>query len=177
MSETNLFGGKNPNGQYVPLTEDEQETLERLATDHQFRIVIKDWGFVDQPQVTFGDARIQFRWTMFFDRPEEPMPVEFFDIEVWTHTGRMVYSTRKTTGPQALMVAAGLYLEMALDIQIKQINPDLVKEIKPGAKGLTTRHGNMQLDSLQRKVLHQLKQSEDYWARVDLAKLARVEKK
>lgn len=173
MTETNIFGGKNPNGQYVPITETEQEALERLATEHVFRIVIKDWGYVDQPKVRFGDSRIQFEWTMFFDRPEVPIPVEFFDLELWTHSGRHVHSKRMPIqqNGQPLQVVAGRRLVLAWDIQLKQLSPDLVREVTK-ARGLTTRHGNMTLTPHQRQVLSELERNQAIWKAVDASKVS-----
>ncbi len=173
MSETNIFGGKNPNGQYVPITEIEQEALERLATEHAFRIVIKDWGYVDQPSVQFGDSRLQFQWTMAFDRPEVPIPVEYFDLELWTHTGRHIHSKRMPIqqNGKPVQIVAGRYLRLAWDIQIEQISPELVKEVTK-VRGLTTRRGNMKLDPLQRKVLADLEKQQALWKAIDATKIS-----
>lgn len=162
MSDKNIFGGGNPNALYTPLSEDEQEVLERLALSGQYKIVIKEWGHIEQPKVRFGDARLQFQWTMIFDRPAAPMPVYFFDMELWTHSGMLLFSKRMDVayGGRPIQVAAGVQLDLSWDIQLKQIDPHLVKALKPGASGLTSRLGNMKLDANQKQQLHNLRQAE-----------------
>ena len=46
MSKTNVFGGKNPHGMYVPMTDEELEVLVRVAEAKEFKLVIKDWGHI-----------------------------------------------------------------------------------------------------------------------------------
>ena len=48
----------------------------------------------------------------------------------------------------------------ALDVAIDQIDPAVVKAIKPGAVGLTTRHGNMYLDGERRDLLARVQEGE-----------------
>ena len=161
-TDTNLFGGKNPHGNYTPLSEDEQEVLERLALAGQYKVVIKDWGHVDKPRVRFGDARLELTWNMVFDRPEAPMPVYFFDLELRTHSGILLSAERLPviTGGQPLQVCAGIQVRLAWDIQIKKIDPQVVRAIKPGVVGLTSRLGNMKLTSYERDQLHKLRKGE-----------------
>jgi len=69
------------------------------------------------------------------------------------------------------MVCAGVYLDLAWDIAIQNIDPKVVKAIKPGAKGLTsrlqdkdtheiTRTGNMDMDSEKRMLLERARRGE-----------------
>lgn len=177
--DTNIFGGKNKNGLYTPLTEDEQEVLERLAQAGQYRVVIKDWGFVDRPKVAYGDARLQFVWKMAFSKPEVPMPVHFFELELWTHSGILLLKNKLpvSINGQPLQVAAGLELDMAWDIQLKQIDPAVVKAIKPGSVGLTSRLGNMKMTSEQRQQLQMLRQNEAMLRQLDVQNIQKLAKK
>lgn len=177
--DTNIFGGKNVNALYTPLTEDEQEVLERLAEAGQYKIVIKDWGHVDKPNVKFGDARLQFTWKMLFHKPATPVPVHYFVLELWTHGGIFLLRNKLATevGGQPVMVAAGVEVDLAWDIQLKQMDPKLVKMIKPGAHGLTTRLGNMALSQHQKQQLVNLRQGEASVRQMNAVEAAKAERK
>lgn len=161
--ETNVFGGKSRHGLYTPLSEDEQEVLERLAQAGQFKIVIKGWGHVPKPKVKFGDARLQFTWKMLFAKPEPPgVNLHYLDLELWTHSGIFLLANRLTVqmNGQPMVAARGLEYDLAWDIQLKQIDPAVVKMIKPGAHGLTSRLGNTRMTSEQKRQLHELRKGE-----------------
>jgi len=186
MSEQrNPFGGKNPHGMYVPMSEDEMEVLYRLAEADAYKVVVKgegqkgqsvEWGYITgfklgkylgpdtyfgQPIVTIGDKRVTFIFRMNFNAPALPQPNWFFDLEVRA-LGHLLFSQRFPTANngQPIQVCAGLFHDFALDVAIDQIDPKIVKEIKPKAYGLTTRQGNMRLDSARRKLLAQTKAGE-----------------
>jgi len=172
---TNPFGGKNKNGMYVPMTDDEMEVLSRVATAGEFNLHIKDWGRITgfklgrfhpetwqgNPLVVFGDKRISFYFVMNFTAPIVPQPNWFFDCEVWA-LGRLMTKHRLPTeqGGKPINIVAGQTMALALDIAIDQINPNFVKKVKPQAIGLTTRHGNMKLDLATQKLLHQTQEGE-----------------
>jgi len=163
-NETNPFGGKNPNGLYIPMTPDEMEVLERLRDDHGFRIEIKDWGWVDDPVMLFGDKRVSFQFTLAFTAPDFPMPVHSLEMTLLTKTGihlfgPKVYPTIVEGHP--IVVSTGVTIQMALDVAIDEIDTKLVKMIKPGAFGLTTRQGNLHLPSEElQSLLAHMKASE-----------------
>jgi len=168
MSTDNLFGGKNRHGLYVPMTDDELETLARLAESQSFQLRIKDWGHVTgfvlerfvaatwrgNPIVTFGDKVIHFYWQMNFSAPVIPQPNWYFDIEVWA-LDRLMFKHRLPTeiNGKPINIAAGQVIALALDIAIDQINPELIREVKPMTHGLTSRHGNMHLNQAAQKIL------------------------
>lgn len=159
MNERNPFGGKNPNGLYVPLTPDEMEVLERIREGHGIRIEITDWGYIEDPEMIFGDKRVSFQFLMVFKAPDVPMPVSSMEMTVWTKTGHHLFGPKKyptLIDGQPLSVYAGLAVPLALDIALHEINSNLVKVIKPGAFGLTTYHGNMKLDEAKKKLLHEM---------------------
>jgi hypothetical protein len=183
--DTNPFGGKNPHGMYVPLTDDEMEVLERLALAQEFKVVVKDWGRIEnfqlgryspetwagKPLVTFGDKRLSFYFNMNFTAPLVPQPNWYFDMEVWAlgyklfpglPTNENPYPGRLATevGGNPIQIAAGMSLAMALDVGLDKIDPAIVKEVKPKAIGLTTRHGNMHLDTHHQRLLGQLRAGE-----------------
>jgi len=165
----NMFGGGNSRAIYVPMSEIEQELISRISEANDFVIIAHDWGHINEPRLTFGDKNLHFYFKMFFDRPENPMAVYFFDLELKTRAGVSLFRQKMSTeyGGQPLMVGAGVELDMVWDISLKNIDPKLVKAIMPRATGLTSRlqdtttglitqEGNMKLDTLQRKELHKI---------------------
>lgn len=142
MIDTNRFGGKNPNGLYVPLSEDEQEVISRLVDANDMEVVVHGWGMVCKPKVGFGDLRVSIVFRVAFEGPEIPVPVRFLDLELRTVTGislmRKQYPTIRPDGTP-VEVGQGVYLDMAWDIAIDHMSPALVKALKPGALGMTTR--------------------------------------
>lgn len=175
MRDKNIFGGGNPNSLYVPMSELEQEAVSRLVESKDLRVMVVGWGYVDKPRVTFGDARLQIQFRLSFDKPEAPMSVPYFDLELRVgSTGALLFKDRKSTayGGNAIQVAAGVFLDLVWDIQVRSIDPALVKSLVPGATGLTSRLvdkdtgemtevGNMKLTSKERRVLRTLRAGED----------------
>ena len=173
MKDKNIFGGGNPNSLYVPMSELEQEAVSRLVESKDLRVIVVGWGVVDRPRVTFGDARIQVQFRLSFDRPEAPVAVPHFDLELRTGSGALLFKDRKSTayGGNPIQVAAGVYLDMVWDIQVRSIDPVLVKTLVPGAVGLTSRLldkdtgeetevGNMRLSTKERSILRALRRGE-----------------
>ena len=188
MSETNPFGGKNKHGMYVPITDDEMEVLARIASAGEFKLIIKEWGHINgftlekfnaqtwkgNPIVTFGDKRISFYFVMNFNAPAIPQPNWYFDCEVWA-LGRLMTKHRlpTETNGKPVQIVAGQMMALALDIAIDTISPEFVKMVKPKAIGLTTRHGNMQLDLHQQRLLRQTQEGERHVREV-IRKEARI---
>ena len=141
MSDKNIFGGGNKNSVYTPLSEIEQECILRLIESKQLVVNIVDWGYVESPQAKFGDLRLGLQWRMNFTKPETPQPVHYFDLELKTRSGILLYKERQSTlyGGQPLMVAAGMYIDLIWDIAIVALDPKIVKQIMPMARGLTSR--------------------------------------
>jgi len=141
MRDKNIFGGGNSKSMYTPLTEIEQECILRLIESKQLILNIVEWGFVEAPKAKFGDLRLGIEWRMNFDKPETPMPVHYFDLELKTRSGILLYKERQSTlyGGKPLMVAAGMYIDLVWDIALTSIDPKVVKKIMPMARGLTSR--------------------------------------
>ena len=174
MRETNIFGGGNPRSLYVPMSELEQEAVARLVESKDLRVNIVGWGYVDSPRVTFGDARIQLQFRVTFDRPDVPIPVHFLELELATKSGRVLFRDKQSTeyGGNPIQIATGVFFDMIWDIQVRSIDPQLVKDLVPGATGLTsrlvdkdtgevTRQGNMRLTTKEQRLLHHLRTQED----------------
>jgi len=166
---TNIFGGGNRRGLYVPMSEDEQEVIHRLVEAEDIQIIIHGWGTLDRPRFLVGDHRIGVQFRLNFNRPAAPMPLYFLDLELRTRTGITLCKERLPTiyKNKPVEVAAGMYLDLQWDIAMHSMDPRLVKLLKPGAIGLTSRRqdrdtremtaeGNMKLDAKQREALREL---------------------
>lgn len=163
---TNAFGGKNPLGLYVPMSEDEQEVLVRLAESKDLELVVGGWGTIPNPVLTVGDHRVRIDFRVTFKGLLIAQPVYHLDLELRLQNGMTVYKDRQTTmmGDKPLEVYEGMYIDMQWDIAIKHMDPEFVRMIKPGATGLTSRRqdkdtremteqGNMKLDPGRQKLL------------------------
>jgi len=169
----NVFGGGNRRGLYVPMSEDEQEVIHRLVTADDIRLVIHGWGVLEQPRLLVGDHRVGVQFKITFNKPAVPEPVYFFDLELQTRTGITLCRERLPSiyNGKPVQVCAGMFLDMQWDIAMHSIDPRLVKLLKPGAIGLTSRRqdrdtgdmtseGNMQLTPELKKTLHELEMTQ-----------------
>lgn len=147
MSDKNAFGGGNNKSLYIPMSDTEQEVLERLVSSQDIEVHVVGWGVVNRPRVSFGDLRLKIEFNLTFNRPETPMPVSYLDLELRTRSGLLLFKQQYPTvyGGNPILVAAGVTIGMVWDIAIKDMDPALVKAIKPGAVGLTTAEGNRRL--------------------------------
>jgi hypothetical protein len=173
----NPFGGKNPHGMYVPLTDDEMEVLFRLADAGEYKLVVKDLGltltgfkvgkypgpglYQGESIVTIGDKRISFTFRLDYNAPAVPTPNWYFDMELWA-LGHLLYQHRMPTESygKPIQIVAGAFNDFALDIGIDHIDPAIVKEVKAKQVGLTTRQGNMHLDLQGQRLLAQTRAGE-----------------
>lgn len=192
MTDTNPFGGGNPNSLYVPMSEIEQEVIARLVESGSLYVNVVGWGYVQRPAITHGDLRLQIQLPLTFDRPEPPgVPVRHFDLELRMLDGTLLYRSREIVeyGGKPLMVAAGLSFQFVWEIAVGAIDPALVKRVKPAAVGYTSRlqdrdtkeisHGvgNMRLDTQGKNLLRIIREGEDRSRADDAAKRAKVEAK
>ena len=171
--DKNPFGGI-AGSMYTPMSEDEQEVLDRLVASRDLDVLIKGWGHVRGVQAgKTGDLRIAIPLTLNFDRPEVPVPVHYFDLELRTGSGILLFKERQSTiyDHKPLMIGAGTSLQMVWDIAIKHMDPKLVKALKPGALGLTSRWidrdtgaitmlGNTRMRSQDKALLRRLRKGE-----------------
>lgn len=180
----NPFGGKNANSLYVPMSETEQEFVSRLIESGDLRVVIHGWGVVDNPKVQLGDLQVVIPLSLTFDRPEFPIPVRYFDLELLTSSGVSLFRERQPTeyNGEPLMVGSGTCLQMVWHIGIRAMDPKLIKAFMPGTVGLTSRAfdkdtgfltdtGNMKLDSERRKLLALIQKGESLVREEKLTKL------
>jgi len=173
MSDGNVLGGKNRNSLYVPMSETEQEFISRLIEAEDLMVQVHGWGVVPNPKVVLGDLQLVIPLTLRFDRPEVPIAVSFFDLELLTQAGISLFREKQPCeyGNQPVLVGAGTEIQMIWHIGIKAIDPKLLKSLMPGAKGLTSRMvdkdtgaltltGNMKVNSDQRKLISLVREGE-----------------
>jgi len=187
----NILGGKNEGSLYVPMSEDEQEALTRLIEADELEVVVSGWGILTKPKVILGDKRLAIQITLNFNAPDVPMRVWYFDLELRTRSGLVLHAERHPTlyGGQPITVHSGLSLDMVWDIAIDRIPPAVVKLIKPGSVGLTSRFtdkdtgefdptgGNMKLTPEQRAALEAVQEGSKLVREMDKKKVAKVSKK
>lgn len=168
--ESNIFGGGNKNFLYTPMSEDEREVLQRLIESDDLEIVVKDWGIVTKfESIKFGDLRLQIIFKVFFSSPDIHIPINLFHLCLRTRSGVVLYEETQPFD-QTIMVGSGVQIDLCWDIAIRMMDPMLVKAIKPGSIGLTTREGNRRLDHGTGKALSSLRENEE------LAKKIRIDK-
>lgn len=167
--ETNLFGGKAKNALYFPMSEDEQETISRIIeakeTIPQVTLV-GPFGevnpVVDDFRMKHGDSRVQVDLFLKFETPVIWVPVHLAKLSLF-YKERLLFSEEQSLiyGGQAESVGQGKTLALRWDIQIKKINPELVKLVKPGSIGLTSRVGNTHYNEETNRVLNDLRNSQE----------------
>ena len=175
---TNPLGGGNPNSLYVPMSETEQEVLERLTERDDLMVVVHGWGNVHSPKVTFGDLRIAVSFRMEFDRPAVPMGVPWFDLELRTRSGLRLFGPDRLPtayNGQPFKACAGVFVDMIWDIAVEKMDPKLVKMIKPQAIGLTTREGNQKFTGEAAKLYKLVRTGEAGIRAYDEKKVAKLE--
>jgi hypothetical protein len=173
-SGKNRFGGGAQNSLYVPMSDVEQEVLARLAESGDLRVHVLEWGVINKPVVTVGDLRLSMILPLCFTAPEPPgIPLYHLDLELRTGTGLLLHKAREsvTYAGQPVMAAAGVDMVFVWDIAVAAIDPAVVKAVKPGAVGLTSRlqdrdtkemtlEGNMRLSTDDRRMLHIVRNAE-----------------
>jgi hypothetical protein len=173
MTEKNMFGGGNKQSLYTPMSEDEQEVLSRLVAARDLDVIIVGWGVIRNVQASFGDLRLDIPIQITFNRPETPMLVPYVDLELRTGSGLLLFKERQSTeyGGKPIAVGTGTALSMVWHIAIQAMDPKIVKALKPGARGLTSRwvdpdtgqislFGNTKLSAKEKKALIRLRQAE-----------------
>ena len=163
MTKKNTFGGKAAKSLYVPMSETEQEVISRLVESDDLVVNVAGWAIGVQPKVTFGDFRVSLAFRLDFDRPQVPHPNYYFDLELRTRGGLLLYKERQATmyGGKPIDIAAGMFLDLVWDIAVEQMDPKLIRMLKPKERGLTNRIGNMKLTPDQKKLLNKVRQGEN----------------
>lgn len=172
--DKNPFGGIKGSA-YTPMSETEQEVLHRLVATRDLDVFIKGWGHIKGVEgAVAGDLRLALPLVMDFDRPAVPMPVHYFDLELRTGSGILLFKERQSTmyDGRPLLISAGTHLSMVWEIAIRHMDPKIVKAYKPGATGLTSRwqdrdtgqmtlFGNTRMQAESRKALVRIREGEE----------------
>jgi len=171
--DENRFGGKNPFGLYVPMTDTEQEILLRLVESQSLRVVIPMLKETVVPtKVGYGDKRVAITFPVAFKGVAQS--IKTLEVELWAQGVLLLkksYLVADEVG-NARMVGEGVAWELQWDIAIDHMDPKLVKALKPGAFGLTSKRldkdtgdrtflGNMTLDNSDQKALRFLEKGEE----------------
>lgn len=189
LDGVNLFGGLNPAGLYVPMTDLEQEAFSRLRETQDLKLVIVGWGEIENPKMIIGDHRIRIDFRLIFRGLLIARPLHFLDLELRTGADEILFRERHSViyNNQPLNIFEGMELEMMWDIAVKQMSPELVKRLT-GAVGLTSRRqdrdtheftpeGNMRLSPEQKQAILDLEGAEARVKAMDKAALANATKK
>jgi len=185
--DQNPFGGKNPHGLYVPMSEDEQEVIQRLIETKDLVLVIHGWAILENPNLLAGDLRVGIKFRLDFNRPSAPVPLHFLDLELRRANGQSIFRQKMPINPP-VQVMAGVFLDFQWDIAIDHMDPAFVKSIKPGAHGLTSRRidkdtgersdtGTMHLDTEKKRLLKIVDSQAKEVRAEEAAKLADAEDK
>lgn len=139
--DSNPFGSQGAGSTYTPMTDVEREAVSRLVEAGSLRVHVVGWGVVNNPRVVIGDLRIGIQFRMDFDAPAVPQPNHYFDLELRTDSGLLLYKERQPTifNHQPVQICAGMYLDLAWDIAVRHMDPKIVKALVPGATGFTSR--------------------------------------
>jgi len=180
--DRNMFGGKNPRGLYVPMSEDEQEVLERLVQSKDLVLDIKGWAVLENPKLIVGDLRVGIPFTLKFSGGMTR--IQFLDLELKKANGMLIFKQRMPVHPP-IQAMPGMEVGLQWDIAIDHMDPDFVKLIKPGAMGITSRRldketgertatGNMLLDATGRRILNQVDEDAKRTRQQDAAEVAAI---
>ncbi len=172
-SDKNPFGGGNAVSLYIPITDIEQEFLARLTESKDIMLIVHEWGYIESPRITFGDKNLHVHFKMLFDRPDPPMGVRAFDLELKTRSGLSLFRQKMSVeyDGEPLLVGAGLEFDMVWDIAIRYIDPKVIKALMPHTIGMTSRlqdtathdmtvTGNMKLTQDLVRKAHALRETE-----------------
>lgn len=130
----------HPHSYYVPLSETEQDVIQRMIEGQDIFVEVKDWGYHSSPKLIAGDKRVQIRFPMEFVKPEGVyIPVYYFTLILKTRDGRVLARTTESTvvNNQPLMVTAGMVVDLIWDLALDKVSDELQQMILPGIKGKT----------------------------------------
>lgn len=129
---------KHQHGHYVPLSEKEQDVVQRMLENEDLYVQIVDWGYHPAPTITAGDKRVQIRFPMEFNRPVGlEIPVRHFRLRLKMRNGRTVAETIESTvyNNQPLYITAGMRIDLVWDLALDSISEDVQDMIIPKIKG------------------------------------------
>lgn len=125
---------------YNPMTDNEQEALQRMIEGQDVYVEVVGWGFYPTPTLTVGDKRLQVRFPMEFTRPLDiSIPVRSLTLRLKNRQGQLIFSDTKPTlhQNQPMLVTAGLRIDLIWDIAVDKVSPEFQRTLLPGYKGTT----------------------------------------
>jgi hypothetical protein len=124
---------------YEPLTNNEQEVLQRMIEGQDVYVEVESWGYHPAPQMTAGDKRLQVRFPLTFTRPTGGIiaPVTQLRLHLKMRDGRTIFSDTKSVcvNYKPLPVSAGLQIDLIWDIALDRISAEFQSLIMPGIRG------------------------------------------
>lgn len=124
--------------QYVPLTETEQDVIQRMIEGQDIYVEVVDWGYHESPKIIAGDKRIQVAFPMEFVKPVGvTIPVYYFKLRLKDRSGRILAETVESTvfNNQPLPITAGTVISLIWDLALDKVSPELQKMVLPGIRG------------------------------------------
>lgn len=141
------------NVNYTPLTNDEQDVLSRLIDEGRELYVevraldcsgedkrIVSEGFHPEPEITWGDKRIQVQFPLEFTRPSVLTPIHALHLQLkMRDESVLVDDIQPARGPNgnAIRIMEGTTLDLIWDVMIDRIPDRFQKRIRPGLTGKT----------------------------------------
>lgn len=172
MTEGNALGGKSASGLYVPMSEDEVEASYRAA-ERGIVVVVDGWGTFPAEGFHVGEHRVGVEFSLtcppgsLVGRIAADLP-----IRVQTTDGIVLFTctTSAGHGGRPVCLQPNQVLGLNLEIEVHHCDPDVVRQLKSSATGLTSRRvdpqtgrwdgaGNMRLGEQGMRALHDLNES------------------
>lgn len=182
--EKNKFGGI-ATSLYTPMSEDEQEAVNRIIESGEVVLRIKAMGKdqiiqlddIVNPPMRHGDARVQVDIDLLLNYPVIHVPVYSMELSL-LYKDRTLFKESQSVvyDGQPIMFGRGGQIVMKWDIQVQKISPELVKLVKKGAFGLTTRDGNTYYDEETNRELREIRAREEMMRLDNLKKLEAAKK-
>ena len=128
----------SPRFEYIPLSETEQDAISRMVEDQDLMVEVEGWGYHPNPEITYGDKRIQIQFPIEFDRPEGiEVPVSYFDLKLKRRDGEVLVESRESTyyKNEPLRVTSGVIIDLKWDLMIDEIPKDIRDTVLPKVEG------------------------------------------
>lgn len=184
-SDKNKFGGV-AGSLYTPMSECEQEVLDRIIHSGEVRLLLafncKNIQYkldeIERPTIKHGDARVRVDIDAIMTGPMVAMSAYSLELSLLYKDRTLFKETQSLVYEEgAFMIGKGVHLLMSWDIQIRKMSSELVKEVKTGAVGLTTRDGNTNYDHDTNHELRKLRERESLVRADNQKKLVNAQKK
>lgn len=120
---------------YTPLTEREQDVVDRMIDDQQMYVEV-EWlqftGYHPNPEFQAGDKRLKIEFPLEFQRPENfELPVRNVTLRLKRRDGTALVETVEPTihNGQPLMVSEGKVAHLVWDLMLDEIDGEIASDI------------------------------------------------